>query len=112
MGHEHAGQRYRTFYAALLRLYPIGWAYYLVGRYDDAIRAAETGLSQSPSDYFLHAALAASYAQSGRWKDAERAAAETLRAWPFFEVDYFVAQFRSASDRAAIATGLRKAGLK
>jgi len=97
---------------ALFRLYPMGWAFYLVRRYDDAIRVTETGLSQSSSDYFVHAALAASYAQLGRWKDAERAAAETLRAWPFFQVDYFVAQFRSASDRAFIAEGLRKAGLK
>ncbi len=97
---------------ALLRLYPIGWAYYLAGRYDDAIRITETGLSQSSSDYFVHAALAASYAQLGRREDAERAAAETLRAWPFFEVQYFVWQFRSSSDRALIADGLRKAGLK
>jgi tetratricopeptide (TPR) repeat protein len=97
---------------ALFRLYPVGWAYYLVGRYEDAIRITEAGLSQSSSDYFVHAALAASYAQLGRKEDAERAAAATLRAWPFFQVQYFIAQFHSASDRAVIAKGLYKAGLK
>ena len=96
---------------ALFRLYPLGWAYYLVRRYDDAIRVTENGLSQSSSDYFVHAALAASYAQLGRKEDATRAAAATLRAWPFFKVDTFVTQFRSEADRAFIAEGLRKAGL-
>ena len=96
---------------ALFRLYPLGWAYYLVRRYDDAIRVTENGLSQSSSDYFVHAALAASYAQLGRKEDAARAAAATLRAWPFFKVDTFVTQFRSEADRAFIAEGLRKAGL-
>lgn len=97
---------------ALLRLYPMGWAYYLVRRYDDAIRITEGALTQNSSDYFVHAALAASYAQLGRKADAERAAAATLRAWPFFQVDSFITQFRSEADRAFIADGLHKAGLK
>ena len=97
---------------ALFRLYPMGWAYYLVRRYDNAIRITESALTQNPSDYFVHAALAASYAQLGRTEDATRAAAATLRAWPFFQVDAFVTQFRSEADRAFIADGLRKAGLK
>lgn len=96
---------------ALFRLYPLGWAYYLVRRYDDAIRVTENGLSQNSSDYFVHAALAASYAQLGRKEDAARAAAATLRAWPFFKVDTFTTQFRSETDRAFIAEGLHKAGL-
>lgn len=96
---------------AIIRLYPIGWAYYLVGRYDDAIHLMEGGLAQSTSDYFLHAGLAASYAQLGREAAAAHWAAETLRAWPFFRVETFVTQFRSESDRALIADGLRKAGL-
>jgi adenylate cyclase len=97
---------------ALFRLYPLGWAYYLSRRYDDAIRITENGLAQSSSDYYVHAALAASYAQLGRKKEAARAAAATLRAWPFFRVDTFIAQFRSESDRAFISEGLHKAGLK
>jgi len=95
-----------------VRLYPAGWAYYLVGRYDAAVRVMEPAVRQNPNDYFTHAGLAASYAQLGRTEDALRAADGTLHAWPFFRVDAFVSQFNREADRTAIAEGLRKAGLK
>jgi adenylate cyclase len=96
----------------VVRQYPIGWAYYLVRRYDDAVRVMEVGVRQNPGDYFNLAALAASYAQLGRRDDAAAAAAATLRSWPFFHVETFISQFRREADRALIAEGLRKAGLK
>jgi TolB-like protein/class 3 adenylate cyclase/Tfp pilus assembly protein PilF len=96
----------------IVRQYPVGFAYYLVGRYDDAVRLMENGARQNPADYFNYAGLAASYAQLGRMEDAARAASGTLHAWPFFRVDTFVSQFNRESDRTAIADGLRKAGLK
>jgi adenylate cyclase len=96
----------------IVRQYPVGFAYYLVGRYDDAVRLMESGVRQNPADYFNYAGLTASYAQLGRMEDATRAARGTLHAWPFFRVDAFVSQFNRESDRAAIGDGLRKAGLK
>ena len=98
--------------AAVIRLYSIGWAYYLVQRYDDAVRWSEVGIRQTPADYFHLACLAAAYAQLGRMQDAGRAASATLRAWPFFHVETFVSQYKRESDRALIADGLRKAGLR
>lgn len=92
--------------------YLIGWAYYLMRRYADAAHVMERSLPKNPDDYFTHAALAATYAQLGRAEDAARAAQETLTAYPFFSVDIFVYQFYRTSDRAAIADGLHKAGLK
>ncbi|WP_162917346.1 adenylate/guanylate cyclase domain-containing protein [Dongia deserti] len=97
---------------AIIRHYSIGWPYYLVRRYDEAAQWAEAGIRQNPADYFNPACLAASYAQLGRMEDADRAASATLRAWPFFHVDTFVSQFRREADRALIAEGLRKAGLR
>ncbi|HJR22598.1 MAG TPA: adenylate/guanylate cyclase domain-containing protein [Dongiaceae bacterium] len=91
--------------------YPVGWAYYLVGRYEDGVRVMERQEQQFPSDFFIHAALAASYAQLGRTEDAARAASSVLRSWPFFHVDTFVTQFRRTRDRDAIREGLLKAGL-
>jgi adenylate cyclase len=91
---------------------PVGWAYYLVGRYEDGVRVMERQEQQVPSDFFIHAALAASYAQLGRTEDAARAASGTLRSWPFFHVDTFVQQFQRTQDRDAIREGLRKAGLR
>ncbi len=96
----------------IVRLYPVGWAYYLGQRFEDAARVMEGAVHQNPDDYFAHACLAASYAQLGRTEDAARAAKATLHAWPFFHVDTFTSQFNREADRAAIAEGLRKAGLK
>ena len=81
-------------------------------RYDDAVRWSEAGIRLDSTDYFNQACLAAAYAQLGRMEDATRAASATLRAWPFFHVETFVSQYRRESDRALIAEGLRKAGLK
>ncbi len=90
----------------------LGLAYYLQGRYDDAIRTSKRGLGRRPDFVWYHITLAAAYAQSGRSEEAVREAATVLRLNPFFEVDSFGTLFRNPADRAAIADGLRKAGLK
>ncbi len=94
------------------RLEPVGWAYYLERRYEEAVTTLKTGLRTSPNDYFIHAGLAASYAQLGRRDEAAHAAEDLRRVWPFFETDTFVQQFQSEANRALIVDGLRKAGLK
>ena len=95
------------------RFTPVGWAYYMVGRYEDAVRVQEAAVRKTPNEYFIHAGLAASYAQLGRMTDAKRAAQDTLRTWPFFRVDEFADQFAAGiAQKAAIKEGLRKAGLK
>src|SRR5216683_5690411 len=93
------------------RYEPVGWAYYLERRYEEAVTALKAGVRTSPSDYYNYAGLAASYAQLGRTDEAVHAAEEVRRVWPFFEVDSFVAQFDEAH-RALIVEGLHKAGLK
>jgi adenylate cyclase len=87
-------------------------AYYLKGRYDDSIRTLERGLALKPDFVGHHIVLAAAYAQMGRSEDAAREAATVLRLDPFFEVDSYGSVFRNPADRANIAEGLRKAGLK
>jgi TolB-like protein/class 3 adenylate cyclase/cytochrome c-type biogenesis protein CcmH/NrfG len=89
-----------------------GWAYYMERRYDDAISELEGALRTSHGDMFVHAGLAASYAQSDRAEDAAREAAAVTRLWPFFRVDIFSSQFRGEADRLLAVEGLRKAGLK
>jgi adenylate cyclase len=103
--------------------YPVGWAYYMERRYEEAVTVLKAGLRASPSDWSNPAGLAASYAQLGRTDEAMHAAEEVRRLWPFFDVDNFVAVFytgcmRAAplsaceANRALIAEGLHKAGLK
>jgi tetratricopeptide (TPR) repeat protein len=94
------------------RLEQVGWAYYLEQRYEEAVTAFKSGLRASPNDYFIYAGLAASYAQLKQQGEAERAAAATMRAFPFFEVNGFAAQFEGAANHALIVEGLNKAGLK
>jgi adenylate cyclase len=102
---------------------PIGWAYYMERRYEEAVTVLKAGLLASPNDYSNPAGLAASYAQLGRTEEAVHAAEEVRRLWPFFDVDDFVAVFDKGCLRAAplsvceanhalIAEGLHKAGLK
>jgi adenylate cyclase len=93
------------------RFEPVGWAYYLDGRYADAIAVLKSGLRASPNDYFISAGLAAAYAQLDHRTEAESAAADVRRLWPFFEVDTFAKQFENQPDRVLVVEGLRKAGL-
>jgi adenylate cyclase len=93
-------------------LIQLGLAYYLKGRYGDAIRTLRKIVSRWPNSAGAHVALAAAYAQSGRPEDAKRAAQTVLRLNPFFELESYGSLFRNPADRAAIVEGLRKAGLK
>jgi TolB-like protein/class 3 adenylate cyclase len=95
----------------VVRQYPVNWAYYLVQRYDEAARISEVGARDS-TDYFNPACLAAAYAQLGRRDDAGRAAKDTLRAFPLFDVETFVSQFQRETDQHLVREGLLKAGLK
>ena len=89
----------------------LGFAYYLAGRYEEAVAVLEP-LAESDSDPSAYAALAAAYAELGRTQDAERAAGEVRRLWPFFETNQFVRQWKDEQSRRFLAQGLAKAGLK
>ena len=90
----------------------LGLAYYLKGRYTDAIKILERGLGQKPDFVGHHIGLAATYAQVGRSEEARQAAATVLRLSPFFETKSYGSAFRNSEDRAALVEGLRKAGLE
>jgi TolB-like protein/Flp pilus assembly protein TadD len=92
-------------------LMPLGFAYYLAGRYEDAIATLEP-IAGSGSDFGLYAFLAAAYAQLGRTDEAQKAATEVKRLWPFFRISRFTEQWRDERTRKLIATGLAKAGLE
>ncbi|MEA2783203.1 MAG: adenylate cyclase [Rhodospirillaceae bacterium] len=95
-----------------IHLEHLGWAYYLERRYEEAVAALTAGVRAGPDDYYIHAGLAAAYAQLGRKDQAAHAADDLRRVWPFFEVDSFVVQFQGDANRALVVEGLRKAGLK
>jgi adenylate cyclase len=90
----------------------LAFAYYLKGRYEDAITTLEPGLVRNPNNAWLHISLAAAYAQAGRKEDAKRSAEMAMKLHPFFEVESSFTLFRNPTDREKILEGLRKAGLK
>ena len=94
------------------RVYELGLAYYVKGRHEDAITTLEQNLGRNPDHVFSHVPLAAAFAKVGRSEDAAREAASVRRLHPFFEVASFGTRFLRPEDRASIADGLRKAGLK
>jgi adenylate cyclase len=97
---------------ALQMPFHLGLAYYLKGRYEDAVKVLEQGVSRRPDITDSHVALAATYAQMGRIEDASREVALIPRLDPFFDLGSYGTAFKNPADRNAILKGLRKAGLK
>ena len=119
----YSGQKDKAIYwlESALRLNPhlsfgypmvLGQAYYLSGRYEDAITILNKGLAENPNYVGYDIMLAAAYAEAGRFEAAKRAARDVLRIDPFFEVGSYGTVFRNPEDRSRIIDGLRKAGLK
>ena len=90
----------------------LSFAYYLEGRYADAIRNSKQALVKHPDFAGHHIALAAAYAQLGRKEDAAQAAEKVRELFPFIPIKNFGSIFLDSKDRAAIMDGLQKAGLK
>jgi adenylate cyclase len=90
----------------------LGMAYYLRKEYNEALQVLGKGVIKRPNFVGYHLALAATYAQLERFKEAESSAADVLRFDPFFEVESFGTAFKNEAHRSALADGLRKAGLK
>jgi len=89
----------------------LGFAYYLLERYDDAIAVLERGRNRYPDTVFIHLGLAAAYARVDRPLEAAESAEAVRRGAPFFDLDSFGTIFRNEADRRRIVEGLRLAGL-
>lgn len=85
-------------------------AYYLAGRYRDAVAVCDTHLARG-NDVFMHAVRAAALAQLGESELARQAAAEVRRYDPFFKAELFGRRLLEPAHRAIALEGLRKAGL-
>jgi adenylate cyclase len=86
-------------------------AYYLQGRYDDAVMTAQSGVGRYPHHVSLYIALAAAYGEIGQLEAVARASDELRRLHPFFEFDAFGQFFRDPGERERFRESLRKAGL-
>jgi adenylate cyclase len=89
----------------------LGQAYYLSGRYEDAIMILKKGLARRPDFVGNYIVLAAAYAKAGFTEEAKHTGTKVLRLHPFFEIDSYGSVFRNPEDRSKFVDGLRKAGL-
>jgi len=86
-------------------------AYYVAGRYEDALALADVLATRFPEDAFLHANRAAALGQLGRLEEAGAAASRVRALSPMFQVEYVGTRFAKAEHTAKLQEGLRKAGL-
>ena len=89
----------------------IGIAYFLLGRYDDAVRAFELSVGRHPEFIVGAIGLAATYGTLSKRPEAAHAADMVRRLDPFFTSASFGALFADEAHRLRMVEGLQKAGL-
>jgi len=92
----------------------LGQAYYLTGRYEEAITALKKVLTLNPNLIDTHLGLAASYGESGREEEAQAEVAEVRRISPNFSLEVLRQRIPSKDPAVAerLLDNLRKAGLQ
>jgi len=92
----------------------LGTAYYLSGRYGDAIELHNKVLKRSPNNLITHISLTAAYSASGREGEARHHAERVLELDPAFTLDRLVEMtyFKDEAEADLYVANLRKAGLK
>jgi adenylate cyclase len=90
----------------------LGFAYYLLGRYADALAQLQTAAPRAPNHGHCRRYLAATYAQLGQLEKATEEAAEALRIDPWFTIEQaiFTKVCKRPEDGERFKDGLRKAG--
>lgn len=90
----------------------LGFAYYLLGRYADALAQLQTAAPRAPNHGHCRRYLAATYAQLGQLDKAREETAEALRIHPWFTIDQaiFAKICKRPEDGERFNDGLRKAG--
>lgn len=87
-------------------------AYYVAGRYPQALADVDGLLAHAPHLATLHAIRAATLAQLGRVEEAREAAGHVRRLSPLFRVMGYGGHFADSAHTEKIREGLRMAGLQ
>ena len=92
----------------------LGHAYFLAGRYEEAIAALERVLNRNPNFWPAHVYIAASYVELGREEEAWAQAEKLLKIHPHFSMESAEQRLPYKDQRVLERLGdsLRKAGLK
>jgi TolB-like protein/tetratricopeptide (TPR) repeat protein len=92
----------------------LGDAYYILGRYEDAIEVYKRVLKRTPNSLLIHLSLTANYVASGREEEARQQAEKVLELDPSFSLDELAEMVYLTDEGQAerFIDLLRKAGLK
>ena len=91
--------------------FALSLAYYLTGRYDAAIDAADRNLRENPGANFSRIVLAATYAEQNRADEVARILPAIRQFDPTFDPEEFGSKLLNSGDLSHLQEGLRKAGL-
>jgi len=91
-------------------LFNLGATYFLLGDQARAAQVYERTVARQDSNAFIHAMLAAIYADAGRKEEARREIAEVHRLNPMFEIESFGTLFRNPAHRDKVVAALHLAG--
>ncbi len=91
----------------------LGRAYFLTGRYDEAIKALKQRLRRNPNSSEAYVLLAAAYGASSREEEAQAALAEFVKPRPYYTLKHYAQGefYKNPGDLKRVLDGLRKAGL-
>ena len=94
-------------------LFFLGYGYYAMGRYDEAISALQRSLARNPDHFSPHRTLAVIYSELGRMAEARAEVTEMLRISPNVSLSGQSQRmpFRDPAVLERYMDGLRKAGL-
>ena len=92
----------------------LGQAYYLTGRYEEAITALKKVLALNPNQIDAHLGLAASYGEFGQEAEAQAEVAEARRISPNFSLEGSRQRlpYKDPATLERVLAALRKAGLQ
>jgi adenylate cyclase len=94
-------------------LFQTGKAYYVLGRYDEAIATLKRAVTRRPNHTPTHTFLAASYVELGRKDEARAEVAEILKLSPNFRLESKSrGPWKDQAVPERIGAALRKAGMK
>jgi adenylate cyclase len=91
-------------------LFNLGLAYYERRRHADALRVLKRASERFPENPFIHALLAATFAQLDRLQEAAQERDTVRRLNPFFHAAAFGSRFQDPAYHAYLVEGVVKAG--
>lgn len=88
----------------------LAFSYFMVGRYKDAILAADRGLAKYPNFHFLQVVRVLALVEVGDVAAAHAGASQVRRADPLFDASAFGTRFARTEDQQKVQRALGKAG--